>query len=74
MLITLLILIPIIAAVGVWLLPARLEALAPRISLATAFVTLVIAAILWFGIDPSGAALVDEFDKTWIKTSGVSIH
>ena len=74
MLITLLILIPIIAAVGVWLLPARLEALAPRIALATALLTFVIAVILWLGVFGSGAALIGEFDLPWIETSGLSIH
>ncbi len=67
----LLIFLPLVAAVVVWVLPQRREALAPRIALAVGLVALVAAAVLWLelpgALSRDGAgALVGECNLPWI--------
>jgi len=66
----LLIFLPLVAAVVVWVLPERREALAPRISLVVGLVVLVAAVALWLELPgvmardgPGG--LVGECNLTW---------
>ncbi len=67
----LLIFLPLLAAVVVWTLPERRQALAPQLSLAVSLVGLALAALLLVGLpglarDESGAALIGEARAEWI--------
>jgi NADH-quinone oxidoreductase subunit M len=62
----LLIFLPLIAAVVVWVLPERREALAPKIALAISLVTLVIAALLVPALSAAKQGLVGEAEAEWI--------
>ncbi len=75
----LLILLPLLAAVGVWLLPQRQEAGAKGIALWVGLLSAAISIGLWLGLPLSGGELVGEFDRAWVtlgdaETGGVSIR
>ncbi len=66
----LLIFLPLVAAIGVWVLPERRAGLAPKLALAVGLIVLVLAALLWgqfpAGIERGARALVGESQAEWI--------
>lgn len=60
----LLIFLPLVAAVVVWTLPPRREALAPQIALWAGIIVMAVSVLLWARVGPAG--LVGEDNWTWI--------
>lgn len=69
LLLNILIFLPLVAAVGVWLLPPRREALAPRLSLWVGLIAAVISLYLWLAADggADGRGLTGELAVSWVQ-------